>query len=112
MKKEDKIELEFYELPTRDIKISRFFEVAKYLTEHNLWEEVEELMTNSPIIGERIILDSILGNAVKLAIYNHTKNSLSTMDEESTPVATIKCGGRSSGGDRGGSRSGRGGGRG
>jgi len=72
---EEQVMLEFYELPTRKIKINRFFEVARYLTENDLWDKVEKLLSDNPIIGERILLDSVLGNAIKIVIAQHvTKN--------------------------------------
>ncbi len=94
MNKEEMEEnLELYELPTREIKITRFFEVARYLTKNDLWDNVEEVLKNSKIIGERIILDSLLGNAVKLVMLENSKKS---PEKENTQTVsdTIKCGSR------------------
>ncbi len=53
----------FYETPTRPILVERFGEVAKYLTEHKLWNLVDKKLKVGEV--ERIILDSHLGNAIK-----------------------------------------------
>ncbi len=108
---DENIVLEFYDLPTRKIKITRFFEVARYLTENKLWEKVEKKLVENQIIGERIILDSILGNAVKVVI-DENLNTLKKMPKKTADKIAYEvmgCGctpdkpkpGPSSGGERG-----------
>jgi hypothetical protein len=79
-----------YDLPTRNIKISRFFEVAKFLTDNNLWGEVEKKLITAELIGDRIILDSLLGNAVKLVLSENSSGFLN-QPGHIVPV-TVMCG--------------------
>jgi hypothetical protein len=88
---EEQVVLEFYELPTRRIKISRFFEVARYLTENGLWDKVEKLLSDNPIIGERILLDSVLGNAVKVVIDQHVRKHPTRYREKGENIAYLAC---------------------
>ncbi|HDY9015773.1 TPA: hypothetical protein RRI78_004856 [Klebsiella pneumoniae] len=74
----------------RDIKISRFFEVAEYLTKENLWGEVEKLLTENQLIGSRIILDKNLGNAVKIVVERHSK-SIGTFETDDLPKQVVLC---------------------
>ena len=76
----------------RPIKISRFFEVAAFLSENDLWGEVESILSSTEILGSRIVLDKALGNAVKITVARH----IATKDEQFAPdhiaELAIRCG--------------------
>lgn len=93
---------ELYDLPARSIKISRFFEVARFLTENQLWDKVEEKLSSSEIIGDRIILDSLLGNAVKIVLYENCSEFVAQADH--IVSATVRCGSPRKPGNPGGIR--------
>jgi hypothetical protein len=84
-----KIDVVFYE-NNRQIKISRFFEVTKYVISNNLWKDVEDLMNNSPIIGERIIMDMHLANAVKIVMMRHASKN-GTLKSDEIVADTVRC---------------------
>jgi hypothetical protein len=75
----------------RRIKITRFFEVAEFLTKENLWGEVKKLMLENELLGSRIILDQHLGNAVKVVIARHSTDKQGLLDDAGIVRATIRC---------------------
>ena len=93
-------EISLYKLPSQSVKASSFFEVAKYLSDNNLWEAVEsKLASVQDVTGDRIILDSLLCNAVKVVMFERTKTD-STPDPLISRV--VECGGGESHGNGGG----------
>lgn len=91
---QESIQVEYYELPKRDIKISRFFEVAEYLTKNNLWGTVKTKMGCDAENEMRMILDSNLGNAVKAVLFEHLQSQDSSLvadENKDLVISTIKC---------------------
>jgi hypothetical protein len=81
------IQLNLYDLPKRDIKIKRFFEVVEYLTKFDLWRDVKSKMVGDSGTELRMMLDSNLGNAVKEVVFEHIQHineipGISKKDEE------------------------------
>ncbi|WGK92575.1 hypothetical protein [Pseudomonas migulae] len=87
----DKVAPVLYE-EDRRIKITRFFEVAAYLTKENLWDEVEKLLISNELIGPRITLDQHLGNAVKIIIARNASATKSTFEKDDIAQLAVRCG--------------------
>ncbi|HBR2137810.1 Uncharacterised protein [Klebsiella quasipneumoniae] len=85
---EEEIEVVLYE-HDRYIKISRFFEVAEFITKENLWDKVKLLMLSNELIGPRMIIDKHYANAIKLVMDRHTRNT--ELRKEPIVKATLLC---------------------
>ncbi len=86
-----KVEPILYE-ENRSIKITRFFEVADYITKNELWGEVEKLLLSNELIGPRIVLDKHLGNAVKLVMARHASSTKALFREDDIVNLAVRCG--------------------
>ncbi|MCP6698284.1 hypothetical protein [Pseudomonas donghuensis] len=82
-----------YEGESHSIKLRRYFDLVSYLNKHDLWDKVKENLNYTGEDFQRVVIDTVLLNAVKVAVHQHASDNEDALSDEDGELAraTILC---------------------